>query len=150
MAPLTRDFTATTFVVQEGRTLLLWHNKVQAWLPPGGHLLPGELPEEAACREAREETGLEIELLGQRQTWGKVQVLRTPACVLLEDIAPGHQHIDLIYFARVKGGEARIAPRENTALRWCTCEELGSPEIAPDIRLLGCRAIGAVARETQS
>lgn len=144
--PLTRDFTATTFVVQEGRTLLLWHNKVQAWLPPGGHLLPGELPEAAACREVQEETGLEVELLGQHQTWGKVRVLRTPVCILLEDIAPDHQHIDLIYFAQVRGGRPRIAPRENSRLRWYTAEELGDPEIAPDIRILGRQAIDAVAR----
>jgi len=144
--PLTRDFTATTFVVQQGRTLLLWHNKVRAWLPPGGHILPGELPEVAACREVREETGLEVELLGGHQTWGKVRVLRTPVCVLLEDIVPDHQHIDLIYFARVKGGQLDHNPRESAALRWYTDRELEGPEIAPDIRILGRRAIEAVMR----
>ena len=55
LASITRDFTATTFVVHEGATLLLWHKKMQAWLPPGGHIDPGELPEEAALREVREE-----------------------------------------------------------------------------------------------
>ena len=62
--PITRDFTATTFVVEGDSTLLLWHNKVEAWLPPGGHIDPGELPEEAAVREVAEETGLRVELLG--------------------------------------------------------------------------------------
>lgn len=148
-APITRDFTATTFVVRAGRTLLLWHNKVGAWLPPGGHIHADELPETAAIREVLEETGLEVELLGQQESWGKVQVLRTPACVLLEDISPGHQHIDLIYFARAREGEPRINTQESAALRWCTALELESPEIAPDIRILGCRAIAAAAPQSQ-
>jgi ADP-ribose pyrophosphatase YjhB (NUDIX family) len=142
---LTRDFTATTFVVREHRTLLLWHNKMGAWLPPGGHIHPGELPEVAACREVREETGLEVELLGRQEQWGKVRVLLTPACVLLEDIGPGHQHIDLIYFALAKGGEPRIDARESARMRWYSASELDGPEIAPDIRILGRRAIDAVA-----
>lgn len=144
-ATITRDFTATTFVVREHRTLLLWHNKVGAWLPPGGHLHPDELPETAACREVLEETGLEVELLGQQEVWGKVRVLRTPACILLEDISPGHQHVDLIYFGWAKGGEPRIDSRESADLRWYSSSELDSPEIATDIRILGRQAIAAVA-----
>ena len=144
MASPTRDFTATTFVVQDRRTLLLWHTQIRAWLPPGGHIMPDELPDTAALREVREETGLEVELLDQAGALGKVRVLRTPVCILLEDIRPGHQHIDLIYFARVTGGQARLAPQEAEALRWCTEQELGDPEIAEDIRVLGRRAITAV------
>lgn len=144
-APITREFTATTFVVRDSRTLLLWHNKVRAWLPPGGHIHPDELPEEAACREVLEETGLEVELLGQQEVWGKVRVLRTPACILLEDIGPGHQHIDLIYYAQAKEGQPRINAQESAALRWYTSADLAGPEIAPDIRILGRQAIAAVA-----
>ena len=144
LAAITRDFTATTFVVHEGTTLLLWHKKMQAWLPPGGHIDPGELPEEAALREVREETGLTVELLGQPKQWGRVAVLHRPACILLEDIEPGHQHIDLIYFSRVLSGHARINPRESTQLRWCDHAALGDATIAEDIRILGRRAIASI------
>jgi 8-oxo-dGTP pyrophosphatase MutT (NUDIX family) len=95
-------------------------------------------------REVQEETGLEVELLGAQGRWGQVQVLRTPFCILLEDIEPGHQHIDLIYFARVKGGDIRLDPREASSYRWYSAEELDSPEIAQDIRILGRQAIAAV------
>lgn len=141
--PPTRDFTATTFVIHEDQTLLLHHRKLGMWLPPGGHIDPDELPDEAARREVREESGLEVELLQQASMLGHVVVLPQPYCILLEDIAPGHQHIDLIYFARVTGGELSHAEREALAAHWLTWEQLDSPDIAEDIRELGRRAIEA-------
>jgi ADP-ribose pyrophosphatase YjhB (NUDIX family) len=142
--PITRDFTATTFVVHEGRTLLLLHRKLGAWFPPGGHIDPHELPDEAAVREVREETGLEVELLEPARPLGEVLVLPQPHCILLEDIGPGHQHIDLIYFARVRGGTLTHAEREAHAARWLSWDELADPEIHEDIRALGRRAIEAL------
>jgi ADP-ribose pyrophosphatase YjhB (NUDIX family) len=138
---ITRDFTATTFVVHEARTLLLLHRKLGKWFPPGGHIDPHELPDQAALREVREESGLEVELMAQSRWLGAVQVLPQPYCILLETISPGHQHIDLIYFARVRGGSLAPAEREAHAARWFTWDELGSSEIAEDIRELGRRAI---------
>jgi ADP-ribose pyrophosphatase YjhB (NUDIX family) len=141
MPAITRDFTATTFVVHERRTLLLLHRKLNMWLPPGGHIDPHELPDEAAIREVREEAGLEVELLMTGSVLGNVRVLPQPYCILLEDIAPGHQHIDLIYFARVRGGVLNPSERETQAARWMTWEELDAPDISEDIRELGRRAI---------
>ena len=102
MSEITRDFTVATFVLHEGKVLLLWHRKLSMWLPPGGHIDPHELPDEAAVREVKEETGLDVVLLSQPsmpQMPGPLQLAR-PEGIQLEDITPGHQHIDLIYFAR--------------------------------------------------
>ena len=150
----TRDFTATTFVVRDKSTLLLWHNKIGAWFPPGGHIDPNELPEEAALREVAEESGLKVELVTTGTvagTMGHVRLLHSPVCILLEDIEPGHQHIDLIYFARTIDDRApSLNLREAARLRWCTWEELGADDIAQDIRVLGRQAIEIVsgARDT--
>jgi 8-oxo-dGTP pyrophosphatase MutT (NUDIX family) len=96
-----RHFTVAVFVVREGKVLLHRHRKLGMWLPPGGHIEEGELPDEAALREVREETGIEAELVGEKRydIADPVQLHR-PAGVQLENIGPGHQHIDLIYFAR--------------------------------------------------
>ncbi len=102
MADKTRDWTVATFVVHQGKVLLLWHRKLSMWLPPGGHIGQDELPDEAAVREVREETGIEVVLMsspGFRGIPGPLQLSR-PEGIQLEDIAPGHQHIDLIYFAK--------------------------------------------------
>ncbi len=99
-----RHFTVAVFVVFEGKVLLHYHRKLGMWLPPGGHIEKGELPDDAAVREVWEETGVQVELVGERRedVTDPVQLHR-PAGVQLENIGPGHQHIDLIYFARVAG-----------------------------------------------
>jgi len=103
-----RHFTVAVFVVHEGKVLLHRHRKLGMWLPPGGHIEDGELPDEAAVREVFEETGLVVELTGGRRKDVEDPVqLRRPAGVQLENIGPGHQHIDLIYFA-VPRGSVRI------------------------------------------
>lgn len=104
---ITREFTVAVFVVQDGRVLLHRHKKLGMWLPPGGHIDPDELPDEAACRETLEETGVAVRLVdgplslpdGHTVTPEEPARLVQPLGIQLEDIGPGHQHIDLIYAA---------------------------------------------------
>ncbi len=95
-----RHFTVAVFVVWEGKVLLHLHRKLGMWLPPGGHIERDELPDDAAVREVYEETGLRVELVGEkREDVSDPVQLHRPAGVQLENIGPGHQHIDLIYFS---------------------------------------------------
>jgi ADP-ribose pyrophosphatase YjhB (NUDIX family) len=143
---ITRDWAATTFVVHEDRTLLLLHRKLGIWLPPGGHIDPHELPDIAALREVKEETGLQVALLDTGAPLGPVRRLAQPLCILQEYITPGHEHIDLIYVARVLEGEVQHDPAESHAARWYTAEELGGDEVSQDVCELGRQAIDLVAR----
>jgi 8-oxo-dGTP pyrophosphatase MutT (NUDIX family) len=141
---LTRDLTVAVLVVRRNRVLLHWHAKLGRWLPPGGHIEPNELPDEAAAREVIEETGVAIELvsdgLNQIDLPGQPRQLCRPLGIQLADIGPGHQHIDLIYLARgvtEVSGEARWVSRaELPALNltdevrsWCeiALEKLATP-----------------------
>jgi ADP-ribose pyrophosphatase YjhB (NUDIX family) len=95
-----REWTVATFVYHRGRVLLLFHPKVGLWLPPGGHVEHGELPDDAAVREVLEETGVRCRLVGEQgvQVAYPRQLVR-PYGVQVENIRPGVQHIDLVYFA---------------------------------------------------
>ena len=64
-----KHFTASVFLVTKERpkkVLLLFHKKQQSWLQPGGHIEQFENPVEAAIREVKEETGIDIFSLQQR------------------------------------------------------------------------------------
>src|SRR4028119_1540524 len=73
-----RHFAVAVFVVQDGKVLLHWHRKLGMWLPPGGHIEPDELPDEAAARAGLEETGVEVELAGARRGGGEAPAHRRP------------------------------------------------------------------------
>lgn len=96
-----RDFTATVFVVWRAQVLLHRHRKLGLWLPCGGHIEVDELPDEAAVREVKEESGVDIVLVGEKAlTLEPPRQLLRPRGVQLETIRPGHEHIDLIYWGR--------------------------------------------------
>lgn len=102
---ITKHFTVATFVVHRGHVLLHPHRKLGLWLPPGGHVEPHELPDDAARRETLEESGLPVHLVGSpgidHEAPGAPRQLVRPEGIQVEDISddPPHQHIDLIYFA---------------------------------------------------
>jgi 8-oxo-dGTP pyrophosphatase MutT (NUDIX family) len=122
------DFTVAIFVVQQAKVLLVHHRALGKWLPLGGHIELDEDPEQAALREAREESGLDVELLGERPptTEAGTRALLAPRFLDIHRISPTHEHIGMIYFARPRDASPalQLAATEHHAIRWCTYEEL--------------------------
>ncbi len=144
-----KHFTATGFLVRDAKVLLVNHRKLKQWLPIGGHIEAGEDPAQALRREVREEVGLDIAIVADTLPVDNddVRGLPRPETILLETIEPGHFHIDLIYFGHAVGGEPRLAAAEHSDQRWFSSEDLGASHISDDVRLLGRRAIQALASE---
>jgi 8-oxo-dGTP pyrophosphatase MutT (NUDIX family) len=132
-------------VVFEGKVLLHRHRKLGMWLPPGGHIERDELPDDAAVREVFEETGIRVELVGEKREDIEDPVqLHRPAGVQLENIEPGHQHIDLIYFARPVG-PAEIQNEFSTEkVGWYGPEDWDGMRVNAEVRGWCERALAAL------
>ena len=153
----TRHFTATTYVVNDGATLLHRHPGLSMWLPPGGHVDRDELPHETALRETREETGLDVDLVAECDEVGSdtVEPLPKPRHVQLADVnvhdgEVGHQHVDLVYYARADS--RTVEPRDGKVgaegWEWFTPGGLaGDDRLDADVREIGRRAIAAVGSD---
>jgi 8-oxo-dGTP pyrophosphatase MutT (NUDIX family) len=145
------DFTVAIFVVHQGKVLLILHRKLGKWLPLGGHIELDEEPETAAQREAREESGLEVELIGERPptTEAGTRALIAPRFLDIHKITDTHEHIGMIYWARPKGGnvELRLAAEEHHDIRWCSLEDLEklSPPMSGAMRWYCRQAIAEVS-----
>lgn len=132
---ITRDFAATVFVAWRGRLLMHRHRKLGLWLPCGGHIEPHELPDDAAVREVLEESGVRVELVGERalRVAAPRQLVR-PRGVQVEAIAPGHEHIDLIYLGRplepYDGGLSGSQP----GLGWYDAPGLEALDLTDEVR----------------
>lgn len=59
------EVTASAVITNENNQVLLAESKKwkNLWLPPGGHVDPGESIFEAACREGKEEVGLQLKAI---------------------------------------------------------------------------------------
>ena len=128
------DFTAAIFVVDGGKILLIHHRNLNKWLPLGGHIELDEDPEAAALREAKEESGLDVELLGERPptTGPGTRALIAPRFLDIHRITGAHEHIGLIYWARPHGGKLALSASEHHDIRWCSAADLDTLQPAMD------------------
>ena len=78
-------------IEKRGIVLIKRKNSPRGWALPGGFVDYGETLEAAACREAKEETGLEVELVRQLHTYSE----------LTRD--PRHHTITTVFIARSAG-----------------------------------------------
>ena len=132
-----RQFVATVYLIQEEKFLLHFHAKHRKWLPPGGHLEPNETPQEAALREVKEETGLDLEFITDDLLHidaPRSKSLVRPILCLLEEIpannqTPAHQHIDFIFLARPVGATCDLP----NGFQWFSLQEIASLDVFPDI-----------------
>src|SRR5271163_771914 len=101
-----QHFTASAVVIHGGHILLVHHKRIGAWLPPGGHIEPFEMPHEAAAREVLEETGVAVEVTAPPvpPTAGhNAFFLPQPLCIqAVSAVENGEElyHLDLAYLCR--------------------------------------------------
>jgi 8-oxo-dGTP pyrophosphatase MutT (NUDIX family) len=134
---LQRHQVVAVFVVDPdpGTVLLIHHRKLDRWLPPGGHVDEGGLPDDAALREVREETGIDVRLVPDNIGPIHHPQIARPEAIQLERVAPDHEHIDLVYFA-VPADDARSAElnaRETRGGGWYALPQLDALGVDDEI-----------------
>lgn len=142
-----RHFTASALVInKEKKVLLVNHRKLGVWLYPGGHIEANETPDEAVLREVKEETGLDVELINNKDDSlsdpnADVSVLHQPHTILCERIGGNdvHYHIDMVYLCNIKAEEnSKIQhnSRESSDIAFFKLEELANIDLFPNFRNL--------------
>lgn len=123
-----RDFTASAYVVDERTVLLIDHTKLGRWIQPGGHIDPGETPDEAAIREVKEETGFDIEIHEYCHPTGTATPVSVPLprpfAVDLHEVRPDHWHVDFTFLGGVQSQTHRPVTDEHNGQRWFDASDL--------------------------
>lgn len=115
-------------ITRDQQVLLLRRRNVHGagtWSTPGGHLDFGELPEQCAVREVKEETGLDINAVTFR--------------AITNDVfsAEGRHYITIWMEGRYTSGEPILAaPYEASEIDWFSWDALPQPLFLPLQHLL--------------
>lgn len=106
--------TGSAWVVDSAgdRCLLTHHRKLDRWLQLGGHSDGHPIPSEVALKEAREESGFEVELLSPELF--DIDIHPIPA----RKSDPEHYHFDLRYLIRPSASETYEVSEESHDLAW--------------------------------
>jgi ADP-ribose pyrophosphatase YjhB (NUDIX family) len=101
-------------IVQQGQVLLTMRSDFPIWCLPGGAVEDGETLAQAAIRETREETGLEVRLTGIVGTYSR------------PNWRAGGAH-EVLFAAQRARGELLTTTAETTDARWFSERHLPEP-----------------------
>lgn len=127
---------------------MIYHNKLQLWLPVGGHIEENETPDAALLREIKEEVGLEVKILLQSalQKAGNTHTLcATPFHVSVHSVGD-HDHCSLFYICEATTDNVRNN-HEIMAYRWLAESELQQDDIPKDVQIIAREAFKAYKKE---
>lgn len=127
------DLTVGTCIIHNKKVLFVLHAKLNIWLFPGGHIDTNETPDIAALREAKEETGLDVEFI-EYTPLGQSKEELTPSAfpfhTSLHNVGD-HDHWALYYACKTNSGKLTKS-HESDDITWMTAEEIEKLENVPD------------------
>jgi ADP-ribose pyrophosphatase YjhB (NUDIX family) len=100
-------------VIHKGKILLTQREDFETWILPSGGVEEGESLAQAARRETKEETGLDVKLTRLVGVYSR-----------LGSWSPGYM---VLFAAKPIGGELKCQPGETIAVDWFAFNELPAP-----------------------
>ncbi len=131
-----RHFCASAFIIHPDtkKILLVKHHLWNRWVQPGGHMEGIETPEETARREAYEETGLKVKILGEH--FPREDDMIRPLGIQCNRQENGDKHFDIIYAAVPNDPDAPLKiSDEAKEIGWFSREELETIPVFPDVKI---------------
>jgi ADP-ribose pyrophosphatase YjhB (NUDIX family) len=130
------DLVATGYIFSNNKVLLVHHNKLNLWLPVGGHINKNENFDEALKREIKEETNLDIEILNQSYIPlnGNVKKnLATPFYVNVHSVGD-HDHCSLFYICKALNPKELKPNNELKDFKWFSKDNLNKNNVPADVK----------------
>ena len=100
-------------VIHDGKILLTKRDDFETWILPSGGVEDGESIAQAAIRETKEETGLDVELTRLVGVYSR-----------LSNMASGYM---ILFAAKPMGGEIKCQEGETIAVEWFDFDDIPSP-----------------------
>lgn len=113
---------------EQGRLLMIRRADNDLYSIPGGQVEPGETLTQAAVREVKEETGIDIEVTGL------IGIYSNPNHVIAYDDGEVRQEFSICFRSRPVHGEPRTSS-ESKEVRWVHLANLDHMNIHPSIHL---------------
>jgi ADP-ribose pyrophosphatase YjhB (NUDIX family) len=125
----TRIVPAASAIVtdEDGGLLLAKRTDNNLWTIPGGTMKPGETIAETAVREAKEETGIDVEVVSL------VGIYSNPQHVVEYSDGEVRQQFSVCFACRPTGGELATSDETNE-VGYYSPDEIGTMDIHPSIR----------------
>ena len=100
-------------VINEGKILLTKREDFETWILPSGGVEEGESLAQAAIRETKEETGLDVELTRLVGIYTRIS-----------NMSPGYM---VLFAAKLIGGEIKCQEGETIAVEWFDFDRIPGP-----------------------
>lgn len=150
-------YTAGAIVLDDDAVLLVKHRNHGLWLQPGGRVEPHEDPAQAAVREVKEETGIDVKIIGDLNFAHASARSVPPPFAIIDRISRDrrigpHRCLGFLYVCRPIAGTLLPQLTEVAAVRWVRLAEIAQlapiPDDLPD--LVSAAARWALQRPDQA
>lgn len=136
------------YLVEGDKVLLVHHNGFDKWVPPGGHIEPGDTFAQTAVREVKEETGLDVEVISSQPNVSIIDTMAiadaVPFYVDIEHaFKPDPAIVQFFWVRRICGStlELTVQKEEAYAVDWFDAEQLKTLPTFEQVRELATYAL---------